>query len=148
MAGQRPTRVNETLERVLQRYDPHRRMKAYKVWTFWADEVGKSVAAHAEPAGFREGVLSVRVDSPTWMQELQFQKESMRDRLNQRLGEPLIRDIYFVSGGKIQKAPEKQEIVRTAPKAKPAAMPRIRDAELADVFGRLAQAQAKNRRRD
>ncbi|MFN8643872.1 MAG: DUF721 domain-containing protein [Candidatus Binatia bacterium] len=95
---QRPDRVADALRQVVQRIDPERRLAAYRVWTFWADEVGPAVAARAEPAAFRDGVLSVRVAGAAWMQELQFMKDELRQRLNRRLGAELIRDIYFVSG--------------------------------------------------
>jgi predicted nucleic acid-binding Zn ribbon protein len=145
MQRQRPTRVGDTLERVLRRVDPDHRMKAFRVWTFWNQEVGDSVAKHAQPDGFRAGVLSVRVDSPTWMQELQFMKESIRSRLNQRLGEPLIQDVYFVSG---KTAPAEEKPVESAPKTRrprPIALPRINNPELAAVFKRIAAAHSKQK---
>lgn len=145
MQHQRPTRVADTLERVLQRVDPDHRMKAFRVWTFWDQEVGDSVAKHAQPDGFRAGVLSVRVDSPTWMQELQFMKESIRSRLNQRLGQPLIRDIYFVSG---KTAPEKEKTATSSspiPRPRPIALPRLNNPEIAAVFKRIATAHSKKK---
>src|SRR5262245_18547087 len=92
----RPERVDDALQHVLQRIDPERRLELFRVW---ATEVGDMVAAHAEPAGFRDGVLSVRGTGGTWMQELQFVKEEIRTRLNARLGSEVVRDVYFVSGG-------------------------------------------------
>jgi predicted nucleic acid-binding Zn ribbon protein len=146
MSQQRPTPVGDTLQRVLQRIDPDHRMHAFRVWTFWEEEVGEAIAAHAEPAGFRSGVLSVRVDSPAWMQELQFLKESLREQLNRRLGEPLIRDVYFVSGAVRGAAiPSKATAAPVRPR-RPVPIPRLRNAELATVFTRIARAHAKRDR--
>src|SRR5262245_46666328 len=92
----RPERVDDALQHVLQRIDPDRRLELFRIW---AAEVGAAVAARATPAGFRDGILSVRVNGATWMQELQFAKETIRQRLNQRLGGEVVRDVYFVSGG-------------------------------------------------
>lgn len=144
----KPSRIHDTLQRVLQRIDPDHRMDAFRVWTFWDAEVGESVARHAQPHGFRAGVLTVRVDSSTWMQELQFLKHGLRDRLNSRLGEALIRDIYFVSG-KPMTAPEKKRSTKqpARPSASPRmAMPRLQNQDIADVFRRIAAAQAKRQR--
>src|SRR5215470_7331474 len=91
-----PRRVDDALRQVLQRIDPERRVELFRVW---ASEVGAAVAARAQPQAFRDGVLSVRVSSASWMQELQFAKEEIRTRLNQRLGTELVRDVYFVAGG-------------------------------------------------
>lgn len=141
----RPDRLCEALERVLQRIDPEHRLRVYRLWTFWAEEVGPAIAARAEPAGYRSGVLSVRVSSAPWMQELQLMKETIRERLNARLGEPLIRDIYFVSGptaGARGLAPAAQSAPAEAPP--PAELlPPIRNAELAAVFQRLVRAHAR-----
>lgn len=144
----RPTKVGDTLGALLQRIDPDQRMKAFRVWTFWDAEVGESVARHAQPDGFRAGVLSVRVDGSVWMQELQFLKESLRSRLNQRLGEPLIRDIYFVSGKPLTRtkpaaAPPPPVGERAA--APPMPMPRLRNKEIAEVFKRIAARRARRR---
>lgn len=143
---QLPGRVNDALQHVLQRIDPERRLELFRIW---AAEVGSAVAARAQPAAFRDGVLSVRVSSAAWMQELQFAKEEIRARLNQRLGAEIVRDVYFVSGGS-EKMP-----ARPAPTAEPDAeadagepidLPPLRDPRLADVFARLARAHRRRGR--
>ena len=145
---QRPGRVADALRQVVQRIDPDRRLAAYRVWTFWADEVGPAVAARAEPAAFRDGVLSVRVAGAAWMQELQFMKEDLRQRLNQRLGADLIRDIYFVSGA-VRSAPRTAAPPTAAepPREAPVAMPPVSDPRLAAVLARLAEAARTRGRR-
>ena len=59
-----------------------------------------SVAKHAQPVRIRRGVLCVAVDSPVWMQELQFLKESIRAQLNVRVGSDVVSDIFFVLDGR------------------------------------------------
>ena len=142
-----PGRVGDALRQVVQRIDPDRRLAAYRLWTFWADEVGPAVAARAEPASYRDGVLSVRVHGAAWMQELQFMKEELRQRLNQRLGAALIRDIYFVSGPAPRAAQPKR--VAEPPRAvEPAiALPEVSDPALAAVLKRLAEAARTRGRR-
>jgi len=141
-----PDRVADALRQVVQRIDPDRRLAAYRVWTFWADAVGPAVAAHAEPASFRDGVLSVRVAGAAWMQELQFMQQELRERLNERLGAPLIRDVYFVSGAVAPARPGPSAAPRQPPEP-PVAMPPIKDARLAAVMGRLAEAARTRGRR-
>lgn len=146
MIRQQPTPVGDTLQRVLQRIDPDHRMHAFRVWTFWDEEVGEAIAQHAQPAGFHGGVLSVCVDSATWMQELQFLKEGLREQLNRRLGEPLIRDVYFVSGS-VSRAPGRTAAAPAkAVQRRPVPIPRLRDDKLAAVFTQIARAHAKRDR--
>ncbi|MGD9763404.1 MAG: DciA family protein [Candidatus Binatia bacterium] len=133
-----PDHLANALRQVLQRIDPDRRLPAYRAWALWADVVGTTVAAHAEPAAFRDGVLSVRVGGSAWMQELQLMKDTLRERLNERLGAALIRDIYFVSGAVA--APPPRARVRTARVQPAIELPQLRDPQLAAIIERLARA--------
>lgn len=142
----RPDRVGDALRHVLQRIDPERRLELFRMW---AAEVGPAIAARSEPAGFRDGVLAVRVNGAAWMQELQFVKEEIRARLNARLGAEIVRDVYFVSGGGERKKP-----APVAPSSAPAMeereepieLPPLRDQRLAEVFARIARAHQRRRR--
>ena len=137
-----PSGVGELLDRVLRRIDSDQRLHAYRVWSFWAEEVGETIASRAHPAGIHGGVLSIRVTSHSWIQELQFMKEDIRARLNKRLGKDLIRDIYFVS------APAPTVIV-AKPEAPQATeleippLPAVRDPRIAAVFERIVRAHAR-----
>jgi predicted nucleic acid-binding Zn ribbon protein len=116
------------------------------VWVFWDDVVGAAVAARAQPAGFRDGVLSVRVGGAAWMQELQFMKEDVRERLNARLGAELIRDIYFISGVVEPRRPAPPPAATAIEDTEPVELPPIRDARLAEVFERIARRHQGRRR--
>ncbi len=142
-----PGLVTDALRQVVQRIDPDRRLAAYRVWTFWAETVGPAVAARAEPASFRDGVLSVRVAGAAWMQELQFMQTELRERLNARLGAPLIRDIYFVSGRVTPPAAKPTPAPPRQPTEAPIEMPALKDARLAAVMRRLAEAARTRGRR-
>jgi predicted nucleic acid-binding Zn ribbon protein len=142
----RPERVNDALQHVLQRIDPDRRLELFRVW---ATEVGAAVAARATPAGFRDGILSVRVNGATWMQELQFAKETIRQRLNQRLGSEVVRDVYFVSGGgeSTPPAPTRKATPADVEDAdEPIDLPKLRDPRLAEIFTRIARAHRRRSR--
>ena len=147
----KPTRVTDPLHRLLQRIDPDKRLHVYRLWTFWEREVGEAIAARAQPASYRAGVLAVRVSSAAWMQELQFMKEEIRERLNARLGADLVRDIYFVSGSASEPKPaarSRQPVAATEKEAEPITMPQLRDPRLAEVFERILRAHRRRSRRD
>jgi len=151
-ARSQPTSIAELLDCIFQRIDSDDRRGVYRIWSFWEEEVGEAIARRAEPAGYHSGVLSVRVSSHTWMQELQFAKETIRERLNARLGQEMIRDIYFVSGATTSR--EKTAGIEAKPVDEPIpndgaltlALPPIRDPALARVFNRIARAHARRRR--
>ena len=58
--------------------------------------VGKKIAENTIVQDVKHGVLIVRVDSPIWAQELQFQKKEVLLKINKTLGKKTIKDIRFV----------------------------------------------------
>ena len=140
--NERASRVADVLGDVIKRVDPEQQMHVYSIWNFWRAEVGDLIARRAQPTRFRNGILFVTVATQSWMQELQFMKETIRGRLNARLGAELVRDIFFVSGS--INAPTHAE-----PRAQPlsgralVALPPIADAALAAAFTRVVEARAQ-----
>lgn len=99
MSGQRnahPTRLGDVLRAALARLPLAAPLADYELWTHWDAVVGPTLARHAQPLRLRRGVLSVEVDSAGWMQEIQFLKQDLRERLNARLGRTVVRDIFTV----------------------------------------------------
>ena len=62
----------------------------------WPEVVGKAVAENAKAESAEHGVLIVRTSTPTWRQELQFKKEEILKKLNNRVGKNTIKDIQFL----------------------------------------------------
>ncbi|HUI26139.1 MAG TPA: DUF721 domain-containing protein [Candidatus Kryptonia bacterium] len=150
----RPDLLAGVLPTVLQRVDPDRQLRAYALWNFWSEEVGDAIAQRAQPVRVRNGILFVTVASHTWMQELQFMKETIRERLNARLGEtdpPLIRDIYFVSGTIPAPAPAAvsaaQPDASMRDEAPTVLLPSAGDAQLDAAFARILRARARRAKR-
>jgi len=94
-----PTRLADVLRAALDRLPVAQRLEDYVVWTHWDAVVGPTLAAHARPERLRRGVLVVGVDSPEWMQELQFLKHQIRERLNVRAGRDVVREVFLVLAG-------------------------------------------------
>jgi hypothetical protein len=144
-----PNRIGAVLERIFQRIDPPDRRGIYRIWFFWNEEVGEAIAARAQPAGYHRGVLSVRVTSHAWMQELQFLKEDIRQRLNARLGREQIRDIYFVAGSPDIRSRGVESTGGPPPDSlaeeQAVPIPPLRDHRLTEAFERVAQAHARRR---
>jgi predicted nucleic acid-binding Zn ribbon protein len=62
----------------------------------WPEVVGKVVAENAKAESAEHSVLIVRTSTPTWRQELQFKKEEILKKLNNRVGKNTIKDIQFL----------------------------------------------------
>ncbi len=91
-----PARLGDVLRATLERLPEAQRLADHAVWTHWDAVVGPTLARHARPERFRRGLLVVTVDSAEWMQELQFHKRELRERLNARLGRAVVRDLFLV----------------------------------------------------
>lgn len=74
------------------------RLRASDIWRFWPEVVGPTVAARATPLRIIKGTLTVVVSSGPWKQELGFLKGMMKDKLNDRLGAEVVKDIILKSG--------------------------------------------------
>lgn len=69
-----------------------------EIWSLWDKTVGPEIAENAQPGVFRDGTLFVTVTSSPWMQQLQFLKSDIADRLNTAIGTTLIKEIRFRIG--------------------------------------------------
>ena len=140
--NERASKVVDVLGDVLKRVDPEQQMRVYSIWNFWNDEVGDLVARRAQPSRFRNGILFVTVATQSWMQELQYMKEKIRERLNTRLGAELVRDIFFVSGTIEGPAPSASGETPLSGRAL-VSLPPIADPALAAAFTRVVEARAQ-----
>jgi hypothetical protein len=111
-------RLGEVLEKSLKRLDPSGKLGEYGVWPIWNEMVGDTIARNAQPEKIRQGTLFVKVSSHVWMQQLQYMKDTIADKLNQSLGGEVVKNIFFYVG----------EVAMPA-LAKPGKLPAVRVAE-------------------
>ena len=69
-----------------------------RIWSLWNDAIGATIAENARPAAFKGKVLLVHVTSSPWMQQLQFLKQDIIQKLNTALGKELVSEIKFKIG--------------------------------------------------
>lgn len=74
------------------------RLREIEIWRIWPEVVGPVVACRAQPLRIINGTLTVAVSGGPWMQELSFLKGMMKERLNDRLGGEVVREIVLRSG--------------------------------------------------
>ena len=155
MAGRdSPTmRIGSVLEQSLKRLNLGTQLDEYGVWPIWNDVVGTAVANNAQPERIRNGTLFLKVSSPVWMQQLQYMKELIAEKLNARLGAELVKNIFFVVG-KIEPVAEESAAVRQA-EEKPlppfeidtSFLETVADPEIRQAFERILKSYAKRGKR-
>ena len=85
------------------------KLKHMKLMARWEKIAGKAVAKHARPARLRGKVLIVRVDQPTWMQELTFLKHEIMERIREEFKEGAPSDMKLELGELPPWSPTKPE---------------------------------------
>lgn len=74
-----------------------KRLNEIRIWSVWQNAVGKQIAGVARPIKIVNGILTVGVTSSPWMQQLQFLKIEIRDRINETVEADLVKDIFLKS---------------------------------------------------
>jgi hypothetical protein len=93
-----PKPIRSILEKTLEALEIDVPLKSYSIWGAWKEIVGESVALHTQPRSIRNRILFIDVSHPTWIQQLQFLKPTLLEKINSFLGEPHIQDIRFKLG--------------------------------------------------
>ncbi len=95
---QKPQPIRSILEQTIKSLEIDVPLRTYSILGAWSNIVGESVAAHSQPHSIRNRILFIDVSHPTWMQQLQFLKPTLLEKVNTFLGESLIQDIRFKLG--------------------------------------------------
>jgi predicted nucleic acid-binding Zn ribbon protein len=88
-AGPRP--VSAALDHLTSRLAPATLLA--DVQRAWPEAAGEAFAAQSEPVAERAGVITVACASAVWAQELDLLSERVVERLNERLGRPVVRGL-------------------------------------------------------
>lgn len=65
----------------------------WKLWKMWPDYVGDSLAKNSEPVGYYRGTLYLWVKNASWMQQIQFMRDHIRDAINKKLQMQYVQDV-------------------------------------------------------
>ena len=73
-------------------------LQIYRLWEKWPDLAGPAIAQNARPEAIKGKLLLVNVSSAPWMQQLQYLKYELLEKLNGALGCKAVEDIRFKIG--------------------------------------------------
>jgi predicted nucleic acid-binding Zn ribbon protein len=93
-----PVAVSGLLDEIFHGKPLEKRLKEGRIWLVWDSAVGAQIAAKARPVNFRDGVLTVMVSNAPWMQQLNFLKKGLIEKVNAALGEDVVREIFLKAG--------------------------------------------------
>lgn len=67
----------------------------WKLWMNWADVVGQTTAEHTEPVAYHNGVLWLWVKNSSWMQQMTFLSETIKNTINQKFKNNFVKEIRY-----------------------------------------------------
>lgn len=67
----------------------------WKIWRFWPQIVGETLARMCEPVGFDRRCLYIWVKSSARLQEIRFFEETLKTKVNEHVGSEWVRRIRF-----------------------------------------------------
>lgn len=97
--ARRPQRASEVLGTLLDRHGAARQLREHRIVEIWQRIVGPALAQRTTPDGLENKVLWVRVQNASWMQQLEWMRSDLLERLGAELGDPpVVTDIRFHLG--------------------------------------------------
>jgi predicted nucleic acid-binding Zn ribbon protein len=92
-----PEAISGLLEGVLEDLGAVGKVRECQALLAWESVAGPQLAQHARAVRVHRGRLQLAVPSAVWRTHLSFSKQLLVERINQRLGRRVIRDLVFVN---------------------------------------------------
>jgi len=94
----KPEDIKKILYKVIEKIEKQGPGKKEIILEAWGRAVGEKAAYHSRPVGIKKGVLTIEVDSSTWLYTLNLQKAGIMKDIKRSLEKYKIRDIRFRMG--------------------------------------------------
>ncbi|HOD36267.1 MAG TPA: DciA family protein [Syntrophales bacterium] len=91
-------KLSDVLQRALKQREVFVPFEDRKLMEIWQESVGLQIATRTHPENIRRGTLFVKVATSVWMQQLQYMKKEIIEKMNRLQGGEAVRDIRFVIG--------------------------------------------------
>lgn len=154
MASKKIDKLSVTLGKMLKARGLESRLSEYRVLGQWEKAVGAVIARHARPQSVRGKKLTLVVDSPAWMQQLSLLKPELLEKMNNKLGKDVIREITLKLGEVASSAaPEEAPPVRVSLSREESAtietyLEEIRDPDTREAIRRVIEKDFLNRKKE
>lgn len=87
--------VGSVIDGLTQSLGIHQKLQEYEAVAQWDSIVGQKIAAMSVASKIVRGVLFVKVRTSTWRNELNIRKKEIITKMNQTIGEEVVKDIKF-----------------------------------------------------
>ena len=87
-------------ELILRRPEFKKKLREQESFSVWDEVLKSDISKNTRPSRIRDGVLFVETTTSAWANELNFLKSDIISKINGRLGDGVVKDIYFHVTGK------------------------------------------------
>jgi hypothetical protein len=93
-----PLLVGDILKEAMKRRNIPVDVGSGKIVSDWENTVGPVISQQTRPEKIKNRTLYLTVSSPIWMQQLQFMKKELLEKVNAALQKDVVSDIFFNVG--------------------------------------------------
>lgn len=97
MFAKEPIAISEVIKQTVKRLGLKKGIEQNAAVTCWAEAVGPKIAVKSQAVKIIKGVLYIKAESPVWSQQLSLMSEELKEKINQRLGKKIVKQIRFRS---------------------------------------------------
>ena len=89
-------KIGNILHQFLHELGIEKPIMRYRALTLWPEVVGERISEVTEPDRLTNGKIFVKVKSDSWRNELVFYKKEIIDKINEKLGSTVVKDIILI----------------------------------------------------
>ncbi len=100
MKKEGPTSIRDVLKIAIKQAEEQKKglLSEEEVYNAWKNAAGEHAAQHTKPKRLTKTTLIINVDSPTWIYQLNINREKIEKRLNRQLKRKSWTTIKFRAG--------------------------------------------------
>ncbi|MEE4312019.1 MAG: DUF721 domain-containing protein [candidate division KSB1 bacterium] len=88
--------LGSVIDQLLKNLGIEDQVLEHQAIALWDEIAGNNISKNTKAIRIEDGVLFVRVTSDAWKNELLFYKPELIQKLNEKIGKSIVRDIYLV----------------------------------------------------
>ncbi|OIO33882.1 MAG: hypothetical protein AUJ70_02345 [Candidatus Omnitrophica bacterium CG1_02_40_15] len=96
--GKKPVEIRNIINQVIKKLDTKTHGQQGEVIQAWQNAIEPKAIAHTKPVAIKKNILTIEVDSSTWLYMLSLKKKNTLARVQKDLGKEKIKDIRFRMG--------------------------------------------------
>ncbi len=89
-------KIGKTIEKILIGYGLDKKVKETEIINFWNEVTGKKISEITKPLKILDGRLFIKVSNPSWRSELMLVKPKIIEKINNRIGCKILKEIIFL----------------------------------------------------